>query len=130
MSAWLPERRSNATTLLRFSVPRLTEKYVEYGGMAFLLLITIAGAFFVQSNIGKQVVQVRKAWTLLFLYLVVALLVPFINAGNNFEYWILAIVPVSAFVASAFYFPRIKWIPMAIHWIMVGFVIYMQYLKQ
>jgi hypothetical protein len=76
------------------------------------------------------VVQVIKAWTLLFLYLVVALLVPFINAGNNFEYWILAIVPVSAFVASAFYFPRIKWIPMAIHWIMVGFVIYMQYLKQ
>lgn len=115
---------------LHFSVPRLTEKYVEYGGVAFLLLMTIAGALFVQSNISKQVVQVRKAWTLLFLYLIVALLIPFINAGNNFEFWIVAIVPVSAFAASAFYFPRIKWLPMATHWIMVGFVIYMQYLKQ
>lgn len=113
-----------------FSVPRFDGKYVEYSGMIFILLVTIAGGFFVQSNTGKQIVQVRKAWTLLFLYLIVALFVPFINSSNNFEYWILAIVPISAFAASAFYYPRIRWIPMAIHWIMVGFVIYMQYLMK
>jgi hypothetical protein len=111
-----------------FTVPQIAERYIEYSGMLFILLMTIAGAFFVQSNTGKQIVQVRKAWTLLFLYLIVALLIPFINSSNNFEYWILAIVPVSAFVASAFYYPRIKWVPMVLHWIMVGFAIYMQFL--
>jgi hypothetical protein len=113
-----------------FSVPQFAEKYIEYSGMLFILLMTIAGAFFVQYNTGKQIVQVRKAWTLLFFYLIVALLIPFINSSNNFEYWILAIVPVSAFVGAAFYYPRIKWIPMVLHWIMAGFVIYMQYLNK
>ena len=113
-----------------FSVPQFAENKIEYSGMLFIILITIAGGIFVQSNFGKQIVQVRKAWTLLYLYLIVTILVPFINANDNFEYWILAIVPISAFVASAFYYPRIKWIPMVIHWLMVGFVIYAQYLMK
>jgi len=110
------------------SVPDLSQKYIEYAVIALLLLITIIGAFLVQTNIGKQVVQVRKSWSVMMLYLVVALLVPFINSGDDFEFWILALVPVSAFAASTFYYPRIKWIPFFLQWIMVALVIYLQYL--
>jgi hypothetical protein len=114
----------------KISYPLFTQKYIEYGSLAFILILVIIGAFFVQSQAGKQVVQVRKSWSLMGLYLIVALFIPFINSGHSFEYWILALIPVSAFVGCAFYYPRIKWIPMVAHWIMVGFVIYMEYLKK
>jgi hypothetical protein len=109
------------------SVPNLSQKYIEYTAIALLLLITIIGAFLVQSHIGKYVVQVRKSWSVMILYLIVALAVPFINSGDDFEYWIIALVPVAAFAASAFYYPRKKWIPFVLQWIMVGMVIYLQY---
>lgn len=115
---------------LQISYPLFAQKYIEYGAMAFILILTIVGGFFVQSNSGKQVVQVRKSWSLMVLYLIVALFIPFINSIHSFEYWILVLIPVSAFVGCAFYYPRIKWIPMVAHWIMVGFIIYMQYLKK
>ena len=112
------------------SYPLFAEKYTEYGGMILILIVAIIGGFFVQSFASKQVVQVRKSWGLMLLYLIVALFIPFINMSHNFEYWILAAVPVSAFIGCAFYYPRIKWTPMALHWIMAGFVIYMEYLKK
>ncbi len=113
----------------QISRPVFAEGPIGYIAMIFLLAITIVGAFFVQSFSGKQIVQVRKSWSLLVLYLIVAASIPFINISQNFEYWILAVVPMSAFVACAFFYPRLKWTAMALHWIMVGFVIYMEYFK-
>lgn len=115
---------------LHISFPQSAEKYIEYGAIAFLLILTIAGSFFVQRNISKQVVQVRKGWTLMVLYLIVALFIPFINSGHNFMYWIICLVPLSAFVGAAFFYPRVRWVPYVLQWISVGFVIYMQYLKK
>lgn len=112
------------------SYPLLAQNNIQYAGMILILILAITGGFFVQSFSSKQIVQVRKSWSLLLLYLIVALFIPFINNSHNFEYWILAVVPVSAFVACAFYYPRIRWIPRVIHWIMVGFVIYLEYLKK
>ncbi len=112
------------------SYPVFAQKHVEYGAMIFLLVLAIAGALMVQSSSGKQVVQVRKSWSLMFLYLIVALFVPFINFTHNFEFWILALVPASAFIGSLFYFSRSKWVPVILQWIMVAFVIYMEYLKK
>ena len=112
------------------SYPLFAQNNIQYAGMILILILAITGGFFVQSFSSKQIVQVRKSWSLLLLYLIVALFIPFINNSHNFEYWILAVVPVSAFVACAFYYPRIRWIPRVIHWIMVGFVIYLEYLKK
>ena len=112
------------------SYPLFAQNNAEYAGLILIIAVTIAGSIFVQSVGGKQVVQVRKSWGLMFLYLIVALFIPFISPSHNFEYWILAAVPASAFIASAFFYPRIRWIPMMLQWIMVAFVIYMEYLKK
>ena len=122
--------------LYRFSLPGFTiayppftEKNIVYVIMGIVVLLTIVGMYYVKITTIKQVVQVRKSWTLLLLYLIVAILIPFINTSPNFEYWIIAAVPVSGFVASAFFYPRIRWVPMVLHWILVAFVIYMQYFE-
>jgi hypothetical protein len=61
------------------------------------------------------------------IYLIVSLAIPFINLSFNIGNWMLALIPASAFIACAFYYPHKKWIPMVLQWIMVGFVIYMEY---
>lgn len=115
---------------LEITYPVLAQNYSEYAGAGLILIMAIAGGFFVQSFSGKQIVQVRKTWSLMLLYLIVAIFIPFINNSHNFEFWIFSLVPLSAFIACGFYYPRIRWIPMVFHWIMVGFVIYLQYLKK
>lgn len=115
---------------VKISYPIFAQNNEGYAAMIFLLILAIIGGFFVQSYSGKQVVQVRKSWSLMFLYFVVALFIPFISASNNFEYWILAAVPAAAFISALFFYPNKKWIPMILQWLMVGFVIYMQYFKK
>ena len=80
-----------------------------------------------QANLRRQIVQVRKSWSLIMLYLVVAVFVPFINATHTFEYWILAALPLSAYIGCAFLYPAKRWLPLLLHWLMVGLVIVISY---
>lgn len=108
---------------LKFSLPHFTVNYLKYGAIALILLAFIYGATLLRLNMMKQIVQVRKNWSLLLFYLPVAFIIPFINSNNNFDYWILTAVPLAAFVACAFFYTTKKWIGLLLHWLMVGVVI-------
>lgn len=98
-----------------------------YTAIAIVLVMSIIGIFFIQQNFRRQLIQARKSWNLVFLYLMVALFVPFINATHSFEYWILCAVPLSAFLGAAFLYPSRNWFPLLLHWLMVAFVIVISY---
>ncbi|HEY5407475.1 MAG TPA: DUF6427 family protein [Ginsengibacter sp.] len=115
---------------IHIDYPLFAKNNAQYTGIILILVTAIIGSIFVQANLRKQIVQVRKSWGLIVLYLVVALFIPFINSSHNFQYWILATVPLSAFIACFFFYPTKKWIPLAVHWIMAGFVIYMAFIKK
>lgn len=102
----------------------------EWTGIIFIGLMIFIGIFFVQSYMTKQVLQVRKNWGQMLLYLLLCIGIPFIIISHNIGYWMLALVPASAFIGCAFYYPRIRWIPMVLQWLMVGFTLYMQYFKK
>lgn len=107
--------------------PVFNQSYWAYAAIVLVLIIAIAGIFYVQQNFRRQLIQARKSWNLIFLYLLVALFVPFVNATHTFEYWILCAVPLSALMAAAFLYPQKKWFPVAVHWLMVAFVIVINY---
>ena len=111
------------------SYPPISKNNLVYVIGGLIIVLGIMGGYYVQKNASKQLVQVRKSWTLLVLYLIVAILIPFINTTHTFEYWIIATVPLSVFIGCAFYYPRLRWIPMLLQWILVAFVIYMQYFQ-
>ncbi len=98
-----------------------------YAAIVIVILGFFIGVFYIQKNFMRQLVQARKSWNLLFLYLLVAVFVPFVNATHTFEYWILCAVPLSAFVAAAFLYPAKNWFPAVLHWLMVAFVIVISY---
>lgn len=104
--------------------------YTEGAAILIIALMILMGAFFTSRFMAKQVLQARKNWSQMFLYLIICLGIPFIGMSHNIGFWVLALVPASAFIACAFYYPRVKWVPMVLQWIMVAFVFYMQYFKK
>lgn len=103
-----------------FSYPHFYGNRWMYVALAVTALAIGLGIYFVNVNMRRQVVQTRKSWQLLFLYLIVAALIPFINAGTGFSYWILAAVPISPIIASAFFYPQKRAFPLLLHWAMVA----------
>lgn len=124
--------RMHYYTLPPFAIgyPALTHNYWPLVAVGLIITAFITGAYFVQAGSARQVVQVRKSWSLMFVFLAVSVLIACINQSHNFEYWILAIVPLSAFAGSAFFYPAKKWFPLLLHWLMVGFVIAFSYFLQ
>jgi len=109
------------------SYPHFAQSSWAVTAMIIVLFVSLVGFFFIQQNMRRQLVQTRKSWNLVFLYLLVAVFIPFINATHTFEYWILCAIPLSMFMAAAFQYPRARWFPAIMHWIMVGFVVAFSY---
>lgn len=112
---------------LKLSYPDLLDDSWQYAGMIIIFFMSVLGFFLVQSEASRQVIQVRKRWSLILCYVLVALVIPFINAGDNFEFWMLAALPLSAFIGAAFFYIKVKWLRTTMHWIMVAFVIYAEF---
>ena len=108
-------------------LPKFYESSWALAAIIIVLAATLIGLFYIQQNFRRQLVQTRKSWNLVFLYFLVAVFIPFINATHTFQYWILCAVPLSAFVGSAFLYPEKKWFPLLLHWLMVAFVLAFSY---
>ncbi len=109
------------------TLPVFNQTHWAYAAIVIVLFASVIGIFFIQQNFRRQLIQARKSWNLIFLYLLVALFVPFINATHTFDYWILCAVPLSAFLGAAFLYPARNWFPWLLHWLMVAFVIIVSY---
>ncbi len=114
----------------RFSYPHFLGNKWAYAALAIIICVSLIGFAFTIANLRRQLIQTRKSWQLLFLYAVVASLVSCINAGINFSYWILLSVPIAPIVASAFFYPSKKIVPIILHWAMVAICIGISYFVQ
>jgi hypothetical protein len=93
----------------------------------FLAVPFLIGGFFIQSHLHKMLIQVRKTWSILLLYLILAFFIPFINSNSSFNNWILLAAPFACFHASTYFYPAKKWAPNALFFLMFGYVLYLQY---
>lgn len=109
------------------TTPKFDQTNWAYAAVAIVLFTSAAGFFFVQQNMRRQLIQARKSWSLVFLYLLVAVFVPFVNATHDFDYWILCAIPLSTLLGAAFLYPARNVFPLVLHWLMVLFVIALNY---
>jgi hypothetical protein len=109
-------------------VPSLTQSAWLAGSVFLVMVPFLIGGYYVQENLRRMLINVRKGWSLLLLFLLAALLLPFINTSDTFENWIMAIVPLAAFHGCAYlYASRWRLLPFIIFWITVAFIIAYQY---
>mgnify|MGYP006899130181 CR=1 FL=1 len=97
-------------------------------GSVFLLMIPfLAGGYYIQDNLRRMLIHVRKGWSLLLLYLLASLLLPFVNNSDTFENWVMAMIPMAAFHACAYLYATLRILPLLLFWLTVAFVIACQY---
>ena len=97
-------------------------------GIALLVIPFIIGGYYVQLNLSKMLIQIRKSWSLLLLFLIVAVIIILINRANSYENWIITAVPFAAFHAAAYYYPAKMTMPRILHWLSFAYVIAVNYL--
>ncbi len=112
---------------LGVTIPILNGSIWALIAIILILVMIVVGIFFIRFHMRRQLVQTRKSWGLVFLYLFVSLLVPFLNETDNFDYWILAAIPVSIIASASLLYPERKWFAFFIHWGLVALVIIMGY---
>ena len=106
----------------------VVKQSVWLAGSLFLLTIPfLAGGYYVQDSLRKMLIQVRKGWSLLLLYLLGAVFVPFVNNSAGFENWVMAAIPFAAFHACTYFYSSLRIIPLLLFWASVGFIIGYQY---
>ena len=112
------------------TLPHFVESKWALAAVIIVLFISITGFIYVQKNFRRQLVQARKSWNLIFLYLLIALFIPFINASHSFVYWILSAVPIAVIAGAGFLYPQKSGFPLILHWLMVAFAIAFSYFVQ
>ncbi|MFT3825198.1 MAG: hypothetical protein QM731_14850 [Chitinophagaceae bacterium] len=96
--------------------------------IAFLVLPFFIGGLFVQNNLNKMFIQVRKSWSLLLLFLIISMLVLVINGNSdNYVNWLLCAVPLATFHAATYFYATNKIFPQLLHWLTFGYAVYLNY---
>ena len=80
-----------------------------------------------QDSLRRMLIQVRKGWSLLLLYLLGALLIPFVNSTDTLENWIMAAIPLAAFHACTYLYATYRILPLILFWLTVAFILSYQY---
>ena len=97
------------------------------GGIAFLILLPLLmGAYSIQQNTRKMLIQVRRGWTVLNFLLLTTLLIPFIYP-DNWAGWLLALLPVAAYHACFYFYTSFRIIPLLLFWLSFFFVLITQF---
>src|SRR5688572_22278622 len=106
----------------------IVEQSAWIAGSAFLLIVPfLIGGYYVQDNLRRVLIHIRKGWSLILLYLLGAIFIPFVNNSETFENWVIAAIPFAAFHSCAYLYANLRIIPLLLFWLTVAFVLGYQY---
>lgn len=112
---------------LDFSLPALPSSIFITISIALMILPFIISGVYVQNNLNKMLIQVRKNWSLLLLFLIVATFIILVNGGNNNANWLLCTVPMAVFHAALYFYPNNRTFPLIVHWNIFAYAVYVNY---
>jgi len=110
-----------------FKLPTMPSSVLITISIILLVIPFIIGGYFVQNNLSKMLIQVRKGWSLLLVFLIISMVLIVSNGGDNYVNWMLCIVPFAAFHAAAYYYPANRIFPMLLQWIIFIYAMYINY---
>ena len=113
----------------RMGLPLIPTNVWITASMVLLVVPFVIGGFMVQANLTKMLIQVRKAWSLLLIYLMIDILIIFINADPTYQTWMITAIPFAAFHSALYFYPQQRLFPNLLHWLTFGFVIILFYTR-
>lgn len=107
---------------INFNVPDVDESLWKMISIVLIGIPFVAGGYYIQSHLRKMLIQARKNWSILLLYLLIAFMIPFTSEAKAFDNWIMALPPFAAFHACAFLYPPRKWLSTLLFLVMLTFI--------
>jgi hypothetical protein len=114
---------------LYVNLPPLQRSLWIVAGILLLCIPFLLGGYYVQQHLRKMLIQVRRNWSILLVYLLLAFLVPFLNNDASFYTWLLAAAPFACFHACAYLYTPRKWLPSVLFTVAVVFILLQQYIS-
>lgn len=112
---------------LSVSLPDVKSSIWLAASTVLLTIPFLMGGYYVQTHLRKMLIQVRKNWSVLLLYLLLAFFVPFINSDDAFINWILLAAPFAAFHACAYFYSPGRIVALTLFFLTLGFILFQQY---
>jgi hypothetical protein len=119
---------NNLVPHFRFTFPNIPGSVWIIAAISLLVIPFIIGGMYVQNNLNKMLIHVRKSWSLLLVYLIAAVLVIIINKAGSYENWIVTAMPFAVFHAAAYYYPVNRFLINVLFWICFTVAIGINYL--
>jgi hypothetical protein len=117
----------NLIPQIHFTFPAIPGSVWIIAAISLLVIPFIIGGFYVQNNLNKMLIHVRKSWSLLLAFLIVAVLVIIINKAGSYENWIVTAMPFAVFHSAAYFYPGNKFLIHALHWVCFSVAIGINY---
>jgi hypothetical protein len=117
----------NLVPHISFTFPAIPESIWIIAAISLLVIPFIIGGFYVQNNLNKMLIHVRKSWSLLLAFLVAAVIVIIINKAGTYENWIVTVMPFAVFHSAAYFYPANKVLVNVLHWVSFSVAIIMNY---
>ena len=105
----------SALPLPTLSYPHLTTAYWVLAGMTLLIWWFLFGAIRLQQDYMKMMIHIRKCWQILLAFVCLGIALPLLAARFSLSGWLIAFVPMTAFIAMGFSHIRKNWLAWAVH---------------
>ncbi len=119
---------SNLIPQIHFTFPAIPNSVWIIAAISMLVIPFIIGGIYVQNNLNKMLIHVRKSWSLLLAFLIVSVLVIIINKAGSYENWIVTAMPFAVFHSAAYYYPGNKFLVQVMHWVCFSVAVVVNYL--
>ncbi len=113
--------------VISFGLPGIPSSVFITISIALLVIPFIIGGFYLQNNMSKMLIQVRKAWSLVLIYLILGIVIITVNGGNDYANWVLCIIPLAAFHSAAYFYPPNQTFSSVLHYIGFAYALYVNY---
>ena len=126
---FLNDRLSLANFLPRIElrVPEMKSSIWLAAATVLLTVPFLLGGYFIQVHLRKMLIQIRKNWSIVLLYLLIAFFVPFLNSQQSFYAWVMLMAPFAAFHGSAYFYQTKNIISYLLFFITLGYVFFLQF---
>jgi hypothetical protein len=113
---------------IHFSLPVVPNSIWITAGISMLIIPFVIGGIFVQNNLNKMLIHVRKSWSLVLVFLIVGVLMILINKAESYENWIVTAMPFAVFHSAAWFYPVKKTPVLLLYWTCFAVAIVVNYL--
>lgn len=118
---------ANIFPAFNFQIPLLESNIWMAASIVLLGLPFLMGGYFIQINLRKMLIQARKNWSILLLYLFLSFFIPFINSIASLQNWIIVAAPFATFHSCAYLYPKRNAVSLLLFFLTVTFILFQQY---